>query len=68
MFEKWEIWQIALTSVFGSVWLVYFILDTRRKIAAKKRRKQRIQQLRRDGYSDVQIEEYLNDPRNNLRA
>ncbi len=39
MFENWELWQIILTAVFGTVWIVFIVLDTRRKIAAKKREK-----------------------------
>lgn len=58
-FSMWEWWQILLTAVFGSVWLVFIILDTKRKISVKKRRKQIEQELRLDGLSDDQIQEYL---------
>lgn len=58
-FSMWEWWQILLTAVFGSVWLVFIILDIKRKISVKKRRKQIEQELRRDGLSDDQIQEYL---------
>lgn len=65
MFSQWEVWQIALTAVFGSVWLVFFALDIRRRIAANKRKKQIIQELRRDGYSDELIHEMLQQRRFN---
>ena len=65
MFANWEVWQIALTAVFGSIWLVFIILDIRRRIAAKKLRDQRIRELRRDGFSDQQIEEILQQRRFN---
>ena len=59
IFSSWEWWQIALTAIFGIMWLVFIILDTKRKIAVKKRRSQVVQDLKRDGLSDEQIQEYL---------
>ena len=59
IFSSWEWWQISLTAIFGTMWLVFIILDTRRKIAVKKRRAQVVQDLKRDGFSDEQIQEYL---------
>ncbi len=41
MFENWELWQIILTVVFGTVWVVFTVLNVRRKIAAKKRKKEK---------------------------
>ena len=64
IFSSWEWWQIALTAIFGTMWLVFIILDTKRKIAAKKRRAQIIDELRRDGLSDDQIAEYFQQRRN----
>ena len=59
IFSSWEWWQIALTAIFGTMWLVFIVLDIRRKISVKKRRAQIVQDLRRDGLSDEQIQEYL---------
>ncbi len=59
IFANWEWWQIALMAVFGTVWIVFIILDKRRKIAAKKLRARREQELREQGYSDEQIEEIM---------
>ena len=59
IFASWEWWQIALTAVFGTVWIVFIILDKRRKKAAKKLRARREQELREQGYSDEQIEEIM---------
>ncbi|MFG6325258.1 MAG: hypothetical protein K1W00_00255 [Lachnospiraceae bacterium] len=59
IFASWEWWQITLTAVFGTVWIVFIILDQRRKIAAKKLKARREQDLRAQGYSDEQIEEIM---------
>ena len=59
IFANWEWWQIALTAVFGTVWIFFIILDKRRKKAAKKLRSRREQELREQGYSDEQIEEIM---------
>ena len=59
IFASWEWWQIALTAVFGTVWIVFIILDQRRKIAAKKLKARREQDLRAQSYSDEQIEEIM---------
>lgn len=59
IFANWEWWQIALTAVFGTVWIVFIILDKRRKIAAKKLKARREQDLRKQGYSDEQIKEMI---------
>lgn len=59
IFASWEWWQIALTAVFGTIWIVFIILDKRRKIAAKKLRARREQELREQGYSDEQIKEII---------
>lgn len=59
IFANWEWWQIALTAVFGTIWIVFIILDQRRKIAAKKLRAKRVQELKEQGYSDNEIEEML---------
>lgn len=40
MFENWELWQIILTAVFGTVWAAFTVLNVRRKILAKKRKKE----------------------------
>ena len=63
IFSIWEWWQIALTAIFGAMWLVFIILDTRRKFAAKKRRKQIEEELRVQGLSDDQIAEYFQQRR-----
>lgn len=54
IFASWKWWQIALTAVFGTIWIVFIILDKRRKIAANKLRARREQ-----GYSDEQIKEII---------
>lgn len=59
IFANWEWWQIALMAVFGTVWIVFIILDKRRKIAAKKLRARREYELREQGYSDEQIKEII---------
>lgn len=59
IFANWEWWQIALTAVFGTVWIVFIILDQRRKIAFKKLRIRREQELKDLGYSDEQIKEII---------
>ena len=59
IFASWEWWQIALTAVFGTMWIVFIILDKRRKIAAKKLKARREQELREQGYSDEQIKDIM---------
>lgn len=59
IFANWEWWQISLTAVFVTVWIVFIILDKRRKIAAKKLKARREQDLRKQGYSDEQIKEIM---------
>lgn len=59
IFANWEWWQIALTAVFGTIWIVFVILDQRRKTAAKKLKARRVQELKEQGYSDNVIEEML---------
>lgn len=59
IFANWEWWQIALTAVFGTMWIVFIILDQRRKIAAKKLKVRREQELKDLGYSDEQIKEII---------
>lgn len=54
IFASWKWWQIALTAVFGTIWIVFIILDKRRKIADNKLRARREQ-----GYSDEQIKEII---------
>lgn len=56
---EWKVWQIVLMVVFGSVWLVFFILDTRRKIALQKRKKEQEQELKAQGFSDEEIKEIM---------
>ena len=69
IFASWEWWQIALTAVFGTVWIVFIILDQRRKIAAKKLKARRkhfsdkdFKELREHGYSYKQIKEIMQRP------
>lgn len=59
MFASWEWWQIALTAVFGTMWISFIVLDHRRKIAAKKLKARREQELKAQGYSDEQIKEII---------
>lgn len=59
IFASWEWWQIALTAVFGTMWIVFIVLDQRRKIAAKKLKARRENDLRAQGYSDEQIKEII---------
>ena len=59
IFASWEWWQISLMAVFGTVWIVFIILDQRRKIAAKKLKARREQELKALGYSDEQIKEII---------
>ena len=59
MFASWEWWQIALTAVFGTMWIVFIVLDKRRKIAAKKLKARWEQELKAQGYSDEQIKEIM---------
>lgn len=59
IFANWEWWQIALMVVFGTMWVVFMILDQRRKIAAKKLKVRREQELKDLGYSDEQIKEII---------
>lgn len=56
---EWKVWQIVLMVVFGILWLVFFILDTRRKIALQKRRKEQAQELKSQGFSDDEIKEIM---------
>ena len=56
---EWKAWQIILMAVFGTVWIVFFILDTKRKIALQKRRKAQEQELKAQGYSDKEIKEIM---------
>ncbi|MCM1380915.1 MAG: hypothetical protein NC192_03180, partial [Muribaculaceae bacterium] len=50
-------------AVFGLVWVVFFILDCRRKLKVKKLRAEREQMLKSRGCSDEQIKKLLNDPK-----
>lgn len=59
IFASWEWWQISLTAVFGTMWIAFIVLDKRRKIAAKKLKARREQELRAQGYSDEQIKEII---------
>lgn len=59
IFANWEWWQISLTAVFGTMWIVFIILDQRRKLAAKKLKARREQELKDLGYSDEQIKEII---------
>lgn len=59
IFASWEWWQIALTGVFGTMWIVFIVLDKRRIIAAKKLKARRVQELKAHGYSDEQIKEIM---------
>lgn len=63
IFASWKLWQIIVTAVFGFVWLVFIILDCRRKSKLKKLRKEREELLKSYGYSDEQIKKLLNDPK-----
>lgn len=63
IFSEWSLWQIIVTAVFGVVWLVFFILDCRRKSKLKKLRKEREQKLKSCGYSDEQIKKILDSPK-----
>ena len=63
IFASWKLWQIIVTAVFGVVWIVFIVLDYRRKSKLKKLRKEREELLKSCGYSDVQIEEILNSPK-----
>lgn len=63
IFAGWKLWQIILTAVFGAVWLIFFILDCRRKSKLKKLRAEREQELKACGYSDEQIKKILNSPK-----
>lgn len=63
IFAGWKLWQILLTAVFGLVWLVFFILDCRRKSKLRKLYKEREQELKACGYSDEQIKKILNSPK-----
>ena len=69
IFANWELWQISLTAVFGTVLIVFIILDKRRKIAAKKLRARRdhfsyedFKELREHGLSYKQIKELMQCP------
>lgn len=63
IFAGWKLWQILLTVVFGAVWLVFFILDCRRKVKVKKLRAEREQMLKSRGCTDEQIKKLLSDPK-----
>lgn len=63
IFAGWKLWQIILTAVFGAVYLVFIVLDCRRKSKLKKLRREREQELKSCGYSDEQIKEILNSPK-----
>lgn len=63
IFAGWNLCQIIVTAVFGVVWLVFIILDCRRKSKLKKLRKEREQKLKACGYSDEQIKKILNSPK-----
>ena len=69
IFASWEWWQIALMAVFGTVWIVFIILDQRRKVAAKKLKARRkhfydeaFKELKEHGYSDKEVKEMLQSP------
>lgn len=63
IFAGWKLWQIIVTAVFGVVWLVFIILDCRRKSKLKNLRREREQKLKSCGYSDEQIKEILDSPK-----
>lgn len=63
IFADWKLWQIIVTAVFGIVWLVFIVLDFRRKSKLKKLRKHREQMLKSQGCSDEEIKKLLNDPK-----
>ncbi|MDE6133020.1 MAG: hypothetical protein K2G04_06590 [Oscillospiraceae bacterium] len=63
IFAGWKLWQIILTAVFGAVWLVFIVLDCRRKSKLKKLRREREKILKSRGYSDEQIKKLLSDPK-----
>ena len=63
IFAGWKFWQIIVTAVFGVVWIVFIVLDCRRKSKLKKLRKHREQILKARGYSDEEIKKLLNDPK-----
>lgn len=56
---EWEIWQIVLMVVFGTIWLVFFLLDLRRKSEAKKLYQKRVNALKADGLTDEEIKEVM---------
>lgn len=56
---NWEWWQIGLTAVFGTVWIVFIILDFRRKSKLKKLIDLKVQELKSQGYSDELIKELM---------
>lgn len=55
----WVWCRLALIIIFGTVWLVFTILDTKRNISANKRMKELEQELKAQGMSDDQISEYF---------
>ena len=59
IFSNWEWWQIALTAVFGTLWLVCFILDCRRKSRLKRFLAEKRQELKTQGYTDEMIDEII---------
>ena len=63
IFAGWKLWQIILTAVSGVVWIVFIVLDCRRKSKLKKLRKERAQELKACGYSDEQIKKILSSPK-----
>lgn len=59
MFGEWKLWQIVLMAIFGSMWIVFTIIDLRRKAAAKKREQEKREKLKAAGYPDEMIKEIL---------
>lgn len=59
IFSNWEWWQYSLTFVFGTVWIVCFILDLRRKKKLKKFIADRRHKLKEQGYTDDMIDEMI---------
>lgn len=55
----WKAWQIVLLVVFGTIWLVFFLLDLRRKSEAKKLYQKRVNALKADGLTDEEIKEVM---------
>lgn len=59
MLGEWKVWQIVLMAIFGSMWVVFTIIDLRRKAAAKKREQEKREKLKAAGYPDEMIKEIL---------